>query len=262
MPSLSSKINGTHKNFIGILLNNFESDEDVFLCTLLYVFKTFLNTLFIQYSFTRFTSQLSIKSFSDNSSASNGNRRSQTSDLDDEDVTAKIVGDFGKWQLKISILMSLLKLSNAWYQLNIMFMAPSQEFWCAKPKFFEHLSDREWRDICAPVSCLTYYVLDMLCCKCYISIVNILSLLQKIEEFPCLIYDPVLLSTYMDRSLIPLVTCNEFVYDTSVFQRTIISDWNLVCDKHWLTHVGVLHDFRIEEFIETARRRNLFDFID
>lgn len=84
-------------------------------------------------------------------------------------------------------------------------------------------------------------VLHMLCCKCDISMVNSLSHLQKIEEFPCLIYDPVLLASApdMDRSLIPLVTCNEFVYDTSVFQRTITSDWDLVCDRHWLTHVGI-----------------------
>lgn len=73
-----------------------------------------------------------------------------------------------------------------------------------------------------------------------IPIVNSLNYLQKIEEFPCLIYDPVLLAVARDtdKSLIPLVACTEFVYDTSLFQRTMTSDWDLVCDRHWLTHVG------------------------
>ncbi|XP_026318870.1 organic cation transporter protein-like isoform X3 [Hyposmocoma kahamanoa] len=134
----------------------------------------------------------------------------QKINLEKEDVTSKVVGDFGRWQLQISFLMSLLKLSNAWYQLNIIFMAPTQDFWCAKPTEFDDISDNEWRDICAP----------------------------KIEEFPCLIYDPALLAAArdMDKSMIPLVACTNFVYDTSLFQRTMTSDWGLVCNRRWLIH--------------------------
>lgn len=68
-----------------------------------------------------------------------------------DSVTSKIIGDFGRWQLKISILMSLLKLPLAWYQLSIIFMAPPQQFWCAKPKSFVKYTDDEWRKICVPV---------------------------------------------------------------------------------------------------------------
>ncbi|CAK1555155.1 unnamed protein product [Leptosia nina] len=127
-----------------------------------------------------------------------------------DNITYKIVGDFGKWQLKIAILMALLKLPMAWYQLNILFLAPPQNFYCVKPKSFTQYTDDEWREMCLP----------------------------KIEEYPCLIFDPDILSVApnMDRALIPLVPCKEFVYDTSVFSRTIISDWNLVCTRHWLIH--------------------------
>lgn len=69
-----------------------------------------------------------------------------------DSVTSKIIGDFGRWQLKISILMSLLKLPLAWYQLSIIFMAPPQEFWCAKPKSFAKYTDDEWHKISVPVS--------------------------------------------------------------------------------------------------------------
>lgn len=118
-------------------------------------------------------SQLCPKSFTDSSSGSRynkseseetsrGSRHHKSEPEEDDDVTSKVVGGFGRWQLQISILMSLLKLSNAWYQLNIIFMAPAQEFWCAKPKIFDHMSEKEWRDICAPVSNLIY-ILHILC---------------------------------------------------------------------------------------------------
>ncbi|KAG6453461.1 hypothetical protein O3G_MSEX008148 [Manduca sexta] len=41
----------------------------------------------------------------------------------------------------------------------------------------------------------------------------------------------------MDRSLIPLVACPMFVFNKTTFSRTITSDWDLVCSKHWLTHL-------------------------
>ncbi|XP_064072374.1 organic cation transporter protein-like [Vanessa tameamea] len=129
---------------------------------------------------------------------------------DADNLTFKVVGDFGKWQLWISIYMAMIKLPLAWYQLNIIFMAPPQQFWCAKPESFAVWTDEDWRQICCP----------------------------KNEEHPCLIFDPEILifELNMDRSLIPLVPCPRFVYDNSVFNRTITSDWNLVCSKHWLIH--------------------------
>ncbi|CAH4034027.1 unnamed protein product [Pieris brassicae] len=67
-----------------------------------------------------------------------------------DNITFKVIGDFGKWQFKTALLMALLKLPMAWYQLNILFLAPPQNFWCEKPMILSQYSDGEWRDICAP----------------------------------------------------------------------------------------------------------------
>ncbi|XP_072932797.1 organic cation transporter protein-like isoform X3 [Epargyreus clarus] len=128
-----------------------------------------------------------------------------------DDLTSKAIGEFGRWQLWISVLMALLKLPMAWYQLNIIFMAPPQEFWCVKPNSFHKYTTEEWRKMCAP----------------------------QIEENPCLIFDPdvLLIAPTMERTLIALVPCTQFNYDTTTFTRTIVSDWNLVCTRHWLVHI-------------------------
>lgn len=49
-------------------------------------------------------------------------------------------------------MMALLKFPIGWYQLNILFLAPPQEFWCAKPAAFSRFTVKEWREMCAPVS--------------------------------------------------------------------------------------------------------------
>ncbi|KAM3964985.1 organic cation transporter protein-like [Aphomia sociella] len=129
-----------------------------------------------------------------------------------DDLTAKAIGDFGRWQFWISVLMALLKLPLAWYQLNIIFLAPPQEFWCVKPKIFAEYTDKEWRQICSP----------------------------RIEEHPCLIFDPDMLisSPKTDKYVIPLVACKNFTYDQTIFTRTITSEWDLVCTNHWLVHLS------------------------
>ncbi|XP_045450003.1 organic cation transporter protein-like [Melitaea cinxia] len=136
--------------------------------------------------------------------------QSKAEDCNADNLTFKVLGEFGKWQFWISIYMALLKLPLAWYQLNIIFMAPPQNFWCAKPAIFTICSEEQWRQICSP----------------------------KNQEHPCLIFDPeiLLIELNIDRPFIPLVPCQKFIYDKSVFNRTITSDWNLVCSRHWLIH--------------------------
>lgn len=32
--------------------------------------------------------------------------------------------------------------------------------------------------------------------------------------------------------------CNDPVYDTSVFTRTMVSEWNLICDRSWMKNLA------------------------
>lgn len=63
---------------------------------------------------------------------------------------------------------------------------------------------------------------------------------QIVTQNPCWIFDPEIInqSPSIDRMLVPLIECRNFTYDHSIFARTIISDWDLVCSKHYYVHVS------------------------
>lgn len=69
---------------------------------------------------------------------------------DEFDPLKQTIGDFGLWQLKISVLMSLLKLPIAWFTLSIVFLAPPQQFWCKKPPFV-NMTDEQWLSFSKPI---------------------------------------------------------------------------------------------------------------
>jgi hypothetical protein len=48
----------------------------------------------------------------------------------EEDIIQSTIGNFGRWQFKISTLMALLKFPIAWFQMSIVFLAPPTQFWC------------------------------------------------------------------------------------------------------------------------------------
>ncbi|XP_048485597.1 organic cation transporter protein [Plutella xylostella] len=108
--------------------------------------------------------------------------------------------------------MALLKLPVAWYHMNIIFLAPPQDFWCRKPEMLLNVTEHEWREIFLP----------------------------KSNNHSCF-YDAPIISneSLTNRSgTASQVNCRSFDYDTSVFNRTIISDWDLVCSNRWLVHLS------------------------
>ncbi|XP_077290795.1 organic cation transporter 1-like [Arctopsyche grandis] len=56
-------------------------------------------------------------------------------DIEEKDIVCSIIGNFGKWQFGISVMMALLKFSLGWFQFNIVFLAPPQQFWCKNDNF-------------------------------------------------------------------------------------------------------------------------------
>lgn len=48
-----------------------------------------------------------------------------------EDIIEKCIGSMGKWQLAVTVAVSLVKVPVAWFQLGIIFLAPPVAFQCS-----------------------------------------------------------------------------------------------------------------------------------
>lgn len=102
----------------------------------------------------------------------------QTNNSDQkEDPFAKLIGEFGRWQIFVFATVSLVKLTSGWVQMAILFLTPNLNYRC----------------------------------------INLLNTTEEILNDTC----------YKD--------CIEYEYDTSPFENTIISEWDLICERSWLS---------------------------
>lgn len=102
---------------------------------------------------------------------------SETKTDEKEDEFSKIIGQSGKWQIAIFLMLFFSKLPSGWNLLGIVFLTPKIIFKCSQ---FEENA-------------------------------TILA-----ENSTC--YE----------------NCVKYEYDNTPFVNTIVSEWDLICDRHWL----------------------------
>ncbi|KYB29407.1 organic cation transporter protein [Tribolium castaneum] len=121
----------------------------------------------------------------------------------EEDIIQSTIGNFGRWQFKISALMALLKFPIAWFQMSIVFLAPPTQFWCKS----NESSTNEWLKMSQQNHTLRHEGLNSGFCQ---------SLANN-----------------------TLTTCqNGYEYNRTVFNSSIITEWNLVCENKRLVDVS------------------------
>jgi hypothetical protein len=70
---------------------------------------------------------------------------------DTDDACIRVLGDFGRWQLRGILLMALVKVPAAWQMASILFTAPNtEEFWCARPSEFLNWDHQQWKEAVHP----------------------------------------------------------------------------------------------------------------
>ncbi|PSN53344.1 hypothetical protein C0J52_04084 [Blattella germanica] len=130
------------------------------------------------------------------------------------DALQEVVGDFGRWQAGISLLMALLKLPISWFQLNIIVLEAQSDYWCSPPSHLKNLTVEEWRNLSHPTLPNGGY--DS--CRIYD-----LNYTAHLGEVP-------------DRSA--TIPCHNWQYKRDVFTETIVSEWDLVCNRAMMTDVA------------------------
>lgn len=138
-------------------------------------------------------------------------------DSSEPDVVSAAIGDYGRWQLMMTFLLSLFSFPCTFHIYLPTFTARETNFWCKRPSNLSTLPIEEWinysqpRDVASPACYIRNISLD----------VTVESILNQTA--------PILSSHYR---------CSEFEWDRSEVGNTIISEWNLICDREGLTSLA------------------------
>ena len=131
--------------------------------------------------------------------------------MEEEDQIINAIGDFGKWQLKYFLLVGLITLPTAFPVLSIVFTAASTDYWCSMPQSLEGIvntTTTQWRNLSSPAK-------------------------EDGTPDPCLVWDVQEDEDYYNIHSVHNDTkkCESWDYDRSLFEHTIIHQYNLVCDR-------------------------------
>ncbi|KAK4883227.1 hypothetical protein RN001_006546 [Aquatica leii] len=143
---------------------------------------------------------------------SNGNNDNDVIEPEEVDILEKIIGGFGIWQFKITLLLSLLKIPSAWTQLSIVFIAPHVEFWCKPPNEFANLPVHKWKSIIAIAD--DQFNNNTYKSSCYMK--NVVNNNTNTTILPCIW---------------------GYEYNKTYVSSSIITEWDLVCEKQIMVEI-------------------------
>jgi OCT family organic cation transporter-like MFS transporter 4/5 len=67
-----------------------------------------------------------------------------------EDVVSLCIGEYGRWQLLVTFLLSLVNIPCTFHIFAPTFEAAHNPFWCARPPHFSHLPRQLWINLTSP----------------------------------------------------------------------------------------------------------------
>ncbi|KAJ8960531.1 hypothetical protein NQ318_013819 [Aromia moschata] len=68
------------------------------------------------------------------------------SDDEQEDVISKAIGEFGRWQLLFTFLLSLVNIPCTWHIFAPTFHSAERDTWCARPAIFADVAPSVWKN--------------------------------------------------------------------------------------------------------------------
>lgn len=138
------------------------------------------------------------------------------------------VGDFGRYQKSLLLkFMVPTTFASSFYVLNVIFMVATPDHWCSIPELSStNLTDSEIKNFAIPklpdgsFSKCTMYAYN------YTAVASMYQTTGKMPEFK-----------YAGKIIPkkPVRKCtNGWIYQKEWYEETVVSEWDLVCDKNYL----------------------------
>ncbi|CAB3399456.1 unnamed protein product [Caenorhabditis bovis] len=154
-------------------------------------------------------------------------------DIDFEGIL-KIIGGCSYWQIIIYLMISVQQVPHAMFNLSVVYMMYQPDHWCKIPFFNEEAFSAE--------TGFTNYTWDQVLGS-QIAYPRVFNKQRNHEHHDqCHYYQ----RDYVHIKLSPwskvkdinssgskVVRCQEWEYDKSVMQKTVVTEWNRVCDNNW-----------------------------
>ncbi|KAL7728521.1 hypothetical protein ACLKA6_012533 [Drosophila palustris] len=146
-------------------------------------------------------------------------------DEDETDVIGDLMGHYGKWQLVMTVLLSLFQVPNTFHISSSVYQAANKEFWCQRPAHLQQLSVDVWRNLSeSQDNCHQLARMDW-------------SQLRN-DTLPAQLEQQAMAAEAADDDG-KLVACKSWEYATNDnVGNTWTSEWDLVCDKEHLKNVA------------------------
>ncbi|KAH8347517.1 hypothetical protein KR059_012009, partial [Drosophila kikkawai] len=143
-----------------------------------------------------------------------------TDDEDETDVIGDLMGHYGKWQLLMTVLLSLFQVPNTFHISSSIYQAANKDFWCQRPEELQQLPVDVWRNLTGSLdNCHRWEGID------WSQVGNGTAMPTEWKKPPD-----------GDRQL---VACEKWEYEThDNVGNTWTSEWDLVCDKEHLKNVA------------------------
>ncbi|XP_025194418.1 organic cation transporter protein-like isoform X1 [Melanaphis sacchari] len=139
-----------------------------------------------------------------------------------EDPVSMAIGEFGRWQAVLTLILSLLNLPCTWHIFVLTFQGAETDFWCTPPSgVLNRISVDQWKNLSSVISeslTTNVSVYD----PCHYRDINYGSLPSNYTFKELLQIKP---------EQYEMKACSSWQFNTTEFGDTITSEWNLVCDR-------------------------------
>lgn len=144
---------------------------------------------------------------------------------EESDYICDAIGGFGRWQLKLTFLLSLVNIPCTWHIFVPTFQAPAtDEFWCLRPPALNTLPSDLWINISHP------YVIgkdgELRYDRCNVFDVDY----SRLSMFGASSIERAAALLQRDGST-PTRPCTKWEFNNTQFGYTLLQEWDLVCDR-------------------------------